>query len=160
MAAYLLCFSFKLPPGPDPHPTVSAISQQLRIMLIAKSMPQALKPNDLTCFLINHYSEFIFHSSRKLSSFPLETLSGLPNIKKGSFFSLCKYFLAYKKVLMNSFFIRCLSNSTLFPRSIKKLTKCHSHQWKSKHMQHFKSVKYTASLQLTLLWHPPLYLIF
>lgn len=60
LAAYLLCFPFKLPPSPDPPLTVCVISQKLRIKLVAKSVPQGLKSNYLTGFLINRYSELIF----------------------------------------------------------------------------------------------------
>lgn len=70
MAAYLLCFFFKLPPSPDPHLTVFAISQQLRMKLIAKS---GLKPNYSTCFLINHYLGLGFFTLQGIT-FPLETL--------------------------------------------------------------------------------------
>lgn len=72
MAAYLpFFFFFKLPPSLDPHLTVCAVPQQLRMKLIAKLLPQGLKPNYFTCFLINHYSELVF--TLQGNSFPLES---------------------------------------------------------------------------------------
>lgn len=159
MAAYLLCFFFKLPPSPDPHITVFAISQQLRMKLIAKS---GLKPNYFTCLLINHYLGLVFLLFKE-SPFLQKPLFGLPNINKRSFLVRVNISQLITQVWMNSFLLSLSQTPPGFQGNQSKKNQISLTPVKKQTcatLQLCKVYMETSSLQLTLSCYPPLYLMF